>query len=121
VFELVKATFDAVALFVEFPVVCALVFAVAFRRDHHRRAQALSLCHEDVGIVPLVGDDGFGLRRVQQIRGGRVFADLAGGDAELEWQTVFIGQEMDLGAQTTSGTPQSRVFGAPFLRPVAAC
>jgi hypothetical protein len=27
---------------------------------------------------------------------------------------------MDLGRQTSSGTPQSLV-GAPFLRPVAAC
>jgi hypothetical protein len=28
---------------------------------------------------------------------------------------------MDLSAQSTSGTPQSLVFAAPFLRPVAAC
>ena len=35
-------------------------------------------------------------------------------------QAQFIGEQMNLGRQASSGTPQSLV-GAPFLRPVAAC
>lgn len=41
-------------------------------------------------------------------------------DDEVDGQTLFIGQQVDLGRQTSSGAPQSLV-GAPFLRPVAAC
>jgi hypothetical protein len=39
---------------------------------------------------------------------------------EAQRQAQFVGQQVDLGRQTTSGTPQSLVC-APFLRPVAAC
>jgi hypothetical protein len=57
----------------------------------------------------------------QQLRSRSILASLARRDAELQWQPVFVGQQMDLRAQSTSGTPQSLVFFAPFLRPVAAC
>ena len=50
-----------------------------------------------------------------------VFGGLSRGNAEGYRQTGFVGQQMDLGAQSTSGTPQSLVAGAFFLRPVAAC
>ena len=46
--------------------------------------------------------------------------DLASGDAKIYGQTQIVGQQMNLGRQTSSGTPQSLVR-APFLRPVAAC
>ena len=81
----------------------------------------MGLRHDRVGVVAPVGEDGFGLLALQQFRGGSVLASLSCGDAELERQAVLIGQQVDLRAQTSSGTPQSRVFGAPFLRPVAAC
>jgi hypothetical protein len=41
-------------------------------------------------------------------------------DNEVHRQTLLVGQQMDLGRQTSSGAPQSLV-GAPFLRPAAAC
>jgi hypothetical protein len=41
-------------------------------------------------------------------------------DKKVQGQTQFIGEQMNLCRQTSSGTPQSLVC-APFLRPVAAC
>jgi hypothetical protein len=57
---------------------------------------------------------------VQQLCRWRVLTGLACGDAKLKRQAVLVGQQVDLGAQTSSATPQSLVC-APFLRPVAAC
>jgi hypothetical protein len=39
-----------------------------------------------------------------------VFGSLSRRDAEGYRQASFVGQQMDLGAQSTSGTPQSLVF-----------
>jgi hypothetical protein len=79
------------------------------------------LDQQSVGIIAAVGDDGVGLLAGQQLGSGGILSGLSSGNAELKGQAIFIGQKMDLGAQTSSGTPQSRVFRAPFLRPVAAC
>jgi hypothetical protein len=46
--------------------------------------------------------------------------DLSGSDGKIHRQSQLIGEQMDLGRQTSAGTPQSLVL-APFLRPVAAC
>jgi hypothetical protein len=45
---------------------------------------------------------------------------LTAGDEKVQRQTLFVGQQVDLGRQTSSGAPQSLVR-APFFRPVAAC
>lgn len=47
--------------------------------------------------------------------------DLPRRNDKIQRQAVFVGQQMNLGRQSTSGTPQSLVFGAPFFGPVAAC
>jgi hypothetical protein len=121
VLEAVEAAFDAVALFIEFFVVAAWLFPVAAWRDDGHRAQALDL-GDDLGrVVSLVRDDGFGAPTLEQADRFGILRSLSGGDAERDRQAVFIGQQVDLAAQTSSGTPQSRVFGAPFLRPAAAC
>ena len=119
--EFVEASLDAVALLVQFAIVAALVLAVAFWRDHSFCAECFRLRDQNVGIVAAVGEDGFGLLSLEQLRGRGIFPSLSGRDAELQRQAVLIRKQMDFGAQTSSGTPQSRVFGAPFLRPVAAC
>jgi hypothetical protein len=49
----------------------------------------------------------------------RALGGLACGQAEGDRLAQTVGEQMDFGAQTTSGTPQRLVFGAPFLRPVA--
>jgi hypothetical protein len=121
VFEAVEAAFDAVALLVEFTVVGPGLFSVASGRDDCDRAQALYLCDDLGGVIALVGDDRFGRLTFEQPDRLGILGGLACSDAEGDGQAILIGQQMDLGAQSTSGTPQSRVFGAPFLRPAAAC
>ena len=120
-FEFVEASFDSVALLVEFPVIVSLQLSIAFGWDHGFCAEMLRLCYEAVGIVAAVGEHGFGTLAIEQLCRWRVFAGLSGGDTELQRKAVLIRQQMDFCAQTSSGTPQSRIFGAPFLRPVAAC
>lgn len=46
-------------------------------------------------------------------------ADLAAGQDEADRPAVAIDGKMDLGAQPSSGAPQSRILSPPF--PVAAC
>ena len=83
-FELVEAAFDAIALLIQFAVIGALLFAVAFGRDHRHGAHVLRLRHESIGIVATVGDDGLGLLVDQQLCSRGVLSGLSGGDAELE-------------------------------------
>jgi hypothetical protein len=56
----------------------------------------------------------------QQLDGLGAVVHLAPSDKEIQGPAPFIGEQMNLGRQTSSGTPQSLVR-APFLRPVAAC
>jgi hypothetical protein len=121
VLELVEAAFDAIALFVQFAIVGSRLFPISAWRDHRHRAQALDLGYDLGRVVALVGDDGFGLTAFQKLECLSIFGSLSWRDAEGDRQPVLVGQQVDLGAQTSSGTPQSRVFGAPFLRPAAAC
>lgn len=73
-----------------------------------------------VAVITLVGDDCLGLPLSQQFQGLCAVVDLTRRDEEVDRLAVLIGQQVDLGRQTSSGTPQSLVC-APFLRPVAAC
>ena len=59
-------------------------------------------------------------RPVSKGHGLGELSGLAAREPEGNGLTQAVGQQVDLGAQSTSGTPQSLVF-APFLRPVAAC
>jgi len=56
----------------------------------------------------------------QQFDGLCAIVHLAAGNAKIQRQAGFIRQQVNLGRQTSSGTPQSLVR-TPFLRPVAAC
>jgi hypothetical protein len=56
----------------------------------------------------------------QQLDGLGTVIHLATSDKKIQGQPQFIGEQMNLARQTSSGTPQSLVR-APFLRPVAAC
>lgn len=120
-FECVEATLDTVALFVEFAVVGSGLFPVPSGREDRDRAEAFDLGDDFGRVVALVGDDSLGVLAFEQEDRLLILGCLPSGDAEGEGQAVFVRQQMDLGTQTSSGTPQSRVFGAPFLRPAAAC
>jgi hypothetical protein len=49
------------------------------------------------------------LQPLQQIEGLGAVMHLASGDTEVDRQSELIGQQMNLGRQTSSGTPQSLV------------
>lgn len=120
-FEAVEASFDAIAQFVEGAVMLSLHLAAATGWDHGYRAQAFDFGHDGSRVIALVGQHSLGLTAFQQRQGFGVFGCLACGQTEGDGLAQAVGQQVDLGAQSTSGTPQSLVFGAPFLRPVAAC
>ena len=75
---------------------------------------------DGVGVVSLVGDHGCGMALAEQLDGRGIVADVSAGQQEVQRQALFVGEQMDFGRQTSSGTPQSLVR-APFLGPVAAC
>ena len=72
-FEFVEASLDAVALLVQFAIVAALVLAVAFWRDHCFCAECFRLRDQNIGVVAAVGEDGFGLLSLEQLRGRSIF------------------------------------------------
>jgi hypothetical protein len=75
---------------------------------------------DGVGVVSLVGDDGFGMALAEQLDGRGVVADVSSGQQEVQRQAKLVGEQMNFGRQTSSGTPQSLVRPL-FLGPVAAC
>ena len=120
-FEPIEAAFDEVSLFIQGSVIASGLLPMPPRRDHGDRAQRLNR-GDDLGrIVALVCDYSLGSLSFEQADCLSVFSGLSSRNAEGYWQAGFVGQKVDLGAQSTSGTPQSLIFGAPFLRPVAAC
>jgi hypothetical protein len=97
------------------------LFPVPPRRDHGKRTQRLDR-GDDLGrVASLVCDHGFGLLAFQQADCLGIFGNLSGRDAEGYRQAIFVSQQMDLGAQSTSGNAPEPCLRSPFLRPVAAC
>lgn len=119
-FEFIEASFDAISLFVELGIVFALHGAVAFGWYDDSGSHGLDMRHDGVGIVALVGQHGVGLARAQQFDGLGAIIGLAAGETKIDGDAGLVGEQMNLGCQASSGTPQSLVV-APFLRPVAAC
>lgn len=80
-------------------------------------------CRDDrpqsIAVVGFVGKHGAAGLAVEQGRRLGDVADLSGRDDEAERTAERIGQHMDFGGQSTSGTPQRLIFGPPF--PFAAC
>jgi hypothetical protein len=120
VFESAEATLDAVTEFVKSAIMGSLLLPADFGRDHCHSAHRFDRGHDCVRVIaPIRHDD---LRRAahqQRQRFGEL-PSLTTGEPEGDRLTQAVGQQMDLRAQSTSGTPQSLIF-APFFRPVAAC
>lgn len=96
-----------------------LLPAIDFRGDDDGRAQVAGMGNNGGTVVSPVSDDDLGSALAEQIEGLGIVAALSGGEAELERLALAVDQQMHLGCQTSSASPQSLV--APFLRPVAAC
>ena len=77
-----------------------------------------------VGVVGAVGENGGGPMAFQKRRNGEDVVALTGGDEEADGPTQAVAGHVNLGGQSTSGTPHSRVeapFFRPLPRPVVAC
>jgi hypothetical protein len=61
--------------------------------------------NDGAGIVASVGQHGFRLPTSQQRQSLGELASLPGGDPEGDRVAETVGQQMDFGAQSTSGTP----------------
>lgn len=119
-FEVAEGAFDAVALFVQRAVEGALLLAIAARRDDSGDATFGQMFDDGGAVIALVGQYGFGLPFAQQGKSLGAVMGLTGCQVEAERQAKFVGQQMDLGRQTSSTPPQSGVR-SPFFRAEAAC
>ena len=85
-------------------------------KSFHLRGPWCEGCTWRAGGEMLYGAVTEGVRRVLRC----CLTTSTAGHGEVHGQAQLVGEQVDLGRQTSSGTPQSLVF-APFLRSVAAC
>jgi len=114
-----KASFDLVAILVGGCVVGDEDLAVSLGRDHRLGLHAGNQFAQVVAVIGFIGEYRGGLLSFQEIGGGGDVMRLARCDLEAQRPSERIGQHVDLGRQSTSGTPQRLILGPPF--PVAAC
>ena len=96
-----------------------LDFAVPFRRDDSLGIGRLDDLAQVIGVVSLVRDDAASFLALQEVGGCGDVMGFATGQDETQGPAFGIGEGMNFGGQSPSGTPQSLVFGPPF--PLAAC
>ena len=78
------------------------------------------MVEDGVGVVALVGEHGLRAAIAEQRDGLGAVIGLAAGQHEAERQPQRIGEQVDLGRQTSSTPPQSGLR-SPFFRAAAAC
>src|SRR4051794_36617990 len=88
-------------------------------RDDGACADRLDGFEDRQSVVGFVGDDMGRREAVEQRQRLGAVVGLPRREEEPDRAPAAIDREVDLGAQSTSGTPQSRILGPPF--PVAAC
>ncbi len=119
-FEMGEGTFDAVALAVEYPVEVGLNFAHRTRWDDGGDAAVAEVIEDQIGVVPFVRQYGLRAAVAEQSDSLGAVMGLAAGQHEAQRQAKLIGEQVDLGRQTSSTPPQSGLR-SPFFRAVAAC
>src|SRR5579864_276073 len=117
--ELVEEALDSIAQPVGYPVVRYGNGAASRRRDHCLSAALGDEVAYGIGVVGSIGDHAPSLHATQQVGHRGYVMGLACGQNEAQRSALRIGQCMDFGGQSSSGSPQSLVLGPPF--PPAAC
>ena len=117
--EAAKASFDLIAMLIGVFVVGDEDLAVALGRDHRLGVHAGDPFTQVIAVIGFIGEYRFGPLPFQKIGGRSDVVRLASRDREAQRPSERIGQHMDLGRQSTSGTPQRLILSPPF--PVAAC
>ncbi len=122
VLELVEAAFDCVSDLIGLEVVGDQLLSGGIAGDHRFGAHVGDQASQGIGIIGLVGKHAARRKTLEQGRGDWSIASLAGRKEKLERSTEAIHRHVNLGCQSSSGTPQSLVppfWPPPF--PVAAC
>ncbi len=119
-FQAGEAAFNAVTLFIEFFIVGALLFAIGLGRNDHLASHRFDMFDDGVRVIAFVGQHRLGSSLAQQGEGLGAVVDVSTREEKAQRLAELIAEQMNLGGQTSSGTPQSLVR-PPFLRPVAAC
>jgi hypothetical protein len=119
VLKLVEAALDAIAQLVDGAIVSKGVLAGWVGRNDGLSAEVDDDLAKSPTVVGGIGDDVVGVAVPQQGWSLGHIADLAGREDEAQRSAQTIGEHVDFGGQSSSGTPQSLVLVPPF--PVAAC
>ena len=119
VLQAAKAPLDLVAMFVSGFVVGDEDLAVPLGRDHRLGLHVGNQFAQVIAFIGFIGEYRVGLLSFQETGGSGDVVRLASRDPKAQRLSERVGQHMDLGRQSTSGTPQLLILGPPF--PVAAC
>src|SRR5262249_36660767 len=119
VFEPVEETLDPVAQSVGEAVMRDDELAGRDRGDHSLCPGLGDHLAQGIAVVSLIGNDPGRRLAGEEIGGGGAVVRLAAGQDEAQGTALGVGQGVDLGRQSASGTPHSLIFGPPF--PPAAC
>jgi len=119
VLEAVKASFDAIALLVQFGVVGNECLSIALGRNYRQRLDLLDVLAQRIAVIGFIGQYGLSALAFEQRLGGGAVVHLCGGNTKPHRPTQCVGKHVDFCRQSASGTPQRLTFGPPF--PLAAC
>ena len=119
VLELVQASFDAVSSLVQDCVVRDGDFAQTTGGDAGDHAGAGDDLAQLVAVVGFVGDDGTAIDTIEKRRSGDDVMSLPACEDEAQRSPEAVGEHMNLGGQSSSGTPQSLILAPLFRSPPA--
>jgi hypothetical protein len=119
VFELVEEALDAVPEPVGDRIMRDLDLARAGRGNDRLGFSLGDQLAQSVAVISPVGNDAAAFEIRQKLRRSGAVVGFSAGQDEAERPPSSIGQSVDLGRQSSSGTPQSLIRSPPF--PVAAC
>ena len=105
---------DPIAFLVDSGIEVAASVHAGALRDDRAGADRLGMVEDGVSIVGLVGDEVSWPEAMDEGEGMGGIAGLAAGQEEADRPAQRVDRDMPLAGQSTSGTPQSLVFAAPF-------
>ena len=119
VLEFFDEAFDAVAQPIRQRVMWNDHLAGWLGRDDGFGSRCTDQLPKQVAVIGFVADDGTASHVGDQLRSHDDVVNLSASQEKAQWAALGIGQDMDFGGQSSSGTPQSLIAVPPF--PVAAC
>lgn len=117
VFELVKASFDAIALLVYLRIISSGILAVGAWGNDGDGAALLDALNERLAVISLVGNHMRWSPPPHQRWGLRDIVRLPAREHKAHWAALGIRRHVDVRRQSAAGTPHSLVLVPPL--PVA--